>query len=970
MASLLAKVIMPLPLQQGGSSGGGGDGGGHVDNDNGDVPVQLPASTSLDQGELLNHAIRKQQKQENSRHHHPKRALSVPTFSSIEVLFGSNSSNHGNNNANEDDEINNASTGEQNDNTSIPKTPMDQAAMLEKTILEQKQQYEKKFTTSFKEYLFGSTTSTSTSSSSSAWRALPGASLGFASFSLSNSYEEKEQVVANQKPKTAPSSPIRNKKPTTKSIPASPVRLHDDENEMVHDYNHQFKAFKRRFQTFYSSLSPRTSSGDDDDDDGKMTVSSSNSMGLHNADKLVDIASIPSLSTTSTTRRHTTGHNNNKSSKQQTYQVLFLSADTGGGHRASAESLGKQIQLQYPGSSYQLLDTFQSEQIPIYKTLCDNYGDMTKNPWQWRIVYHTSNGAIAGELFKQHLLYLSLQKIKRRIAQLDPDFIICVHPGMVFNHLYAAKELSKEQNRPIPFFVVITDLGSGHRSWFEPGVSKIYLASDWMNMMAIKIGIASSKIVRSGLPIRHNFALQAEQLLNGEGGTNNRTSLKAQQYQQSIRKLLQLPPKSQTVLLMAGGEGQGSALEEIATYLYLALKSQNLHATILVVCGKNADLKEKLTLKDWDLTAAELQNSMNEIDNKKNQKLLDSSTTSPRGTATALSVITRIKKELEELRADSSTSPAAVSPLAMINSGDQNIFDDESSQSRRNYLRKHHRPSPTNSSSSSPRSSTSNNDDTSPTKNNDGGGDNEDVASSPTLSPSTKDKNDEDITTKGNDEKATTNSSNDDVDDDDQDTESDEEEEEEKANMPESLESIASIIGNGSATNVSPESLESVASIFGNKNDSSNPSSSATTTSSSVSSSSAKVKVVPLGFVTKMAEYMVAADILVSKAGPGTIAEAAALGLPMLLTSFLPGQEAGNVDFVVDGKFGIFEQNSKEIANIVTSWLTNPDKLAELSSNACKAGKPYAAQEIIKDIGSTVHTIFGNAVKTSHQETN
>jgi 1,2-diacylglycerol 3-beta-galactosyltransferase len=45
-----------------------------------------------------------------------------------------------------------------------------------------------------------------------------------------------------------------------------------------------------------------------------------------------------------------------------------------------------------------------------------------------------------------------------------------------------------------------------------------------------------------------------------------------------------------------------------------------------------------------------------------------------------------------------------------------------------------------------------------------------------------------------------------------------------------------------------------------------------------------KVTVVDLGFVNDMAEYMVAADVLVSKAGPGTIAEAAAVGLPVMLS--------------------------------------------------------------------------------------
>jgi 1,2-diacylglycerol 3-beta-galactosyltransferase len=47
------------------------------------------------------------------------------------------------------------------------------------------------------------------------------------------------------------------------------------------------------------------------------------------------------------------------------------------------------------------------------------------------------------------------------------------------------------------------------------------------------------------------------------------------------------------------------------------------------------------------------------------------------------------------------------------------------------------------------------------------------------------------------------------------------------------------------------------------------------------------VDVVGLGFVTNMADYMVAADVLVTKAGPGSIAEAAAVGLPVMLTRYV-----------------------------------------------------------------------------------
>jgi len=56
------------------------------------------------------------------------------------------------------------------------------------------------------------------------------------------------------------------------------------------------------------------------------------------------------------------------------------------------------------------------------------------------------------------------------------------------------------------------------------------------------------------------------------------------------------------------------------------------------------------------------------------------------------------------------------------------------------------------------------------------------------------------------------------------------------------------------------------------------------------------------GFVHNIDEYMAASDLLVTKAGPGTIAEAMTRGLPMVLSSFLPGQ----VRFLIFLSFSAF----------------------------------------------------------------
>ena len=50
------------------------------------------------------------------------------------------------------------------------------------------------------------------------------------------------------------------------------------------------------------------------------------------------------------------------------------------------------------------------------------------------------------------------------------------------------------------------------------------------------------------------------------------------------------------------------------------------------------------------------------------------------------------------------------------------------------------------------------------------------------------------------------------------------------------------------------------------------------------------VRMVVKGFCENIDEYMAASDLLVTKAGPGTIAEAMIQGLPCVLSSFLPGQ--------------------------------------------------------------------------------
>ena len=109
---------------------------------------------------------------------------------------------------------------------------------------------------------------------------------------------------------------------------------------------------------------------------------------------------------------------------------------------------------------------------------------------------------------------------------------------------------------------------------------------------------------------------------------------------------------------------------------------------------------------------------------------------------------------------------------------------------------------------------------------------------------------------------------------------------------------------------------------------------------------------IALGFTKAIDEWMAASDLLLTKAGPGTIAEAAALGLPVLLTGYLPGQEFGNVSYVEQEGMGAFERDPAAIAATAKAWLGDDAKLAALAAAARGAARPDATLDIAKDLAA------------------
>jgi 1,2-diacylglycerol 3-beta-galactosyltransferase len=101
-----------------------------------------------------------------------------------------------------------------------------------------------------------------------------------------------------------------------------------------------------------------------------------------------------------------------------------------------------------------------------------------------------------------------------------------------------------------------------------------------------------------------------------------------------------------------------------------------------------------------------------------------------------------------------------------------------------------------------------------------------------------------------------------------------------------------------------------------------------------------------LGFVDDMPDLLRASDVAVGKAGPGAIAEALATGVPLVLTSYLPGQERSNVRFVVESGVGRYAPRPQRLLAAVSDLLCgDDDECRQMRARAASVTTPGAALE-------------------------
>jgi len=251
-------------------------------------------------------------------------------------------------------------------------------------------------------------------------------------------------------------------------------------------------------------------------------------------------------------------------------RVLLLSASAGAGHIRAAQALERAFAEigEQSGASREVqhLDVLNYTNKVFRNLYSKAYIDLVnKMPEVPGWFYDKLDKPWKNERRRLALDTLNTRPLVKLLRQYQPDLIVCTHflPAEIVSWLRAKERLTSRQ------VIVVTDFDV-HAMWLVHHYEHYFVAIDEARVYLEALGIPAEKITVSGIPIDPVFALTKDK--------------------QEMRAKHGLASDRTTILLSAGGFGVGSVDALIASLMHLQHSAQ-----VVAICGRNEELKERLT---------------------------------------------------------------------------------------------------------------------------------------------------------------------------------------------------------------------------------------------------------------------------------------------------------------------------------------------------------------------------------------
>jgi 1,2-diacylglycerol 3-beta-galactosyltransferase len=245
-------------------------------------------------------------------------------------------------------------------------------------------------------------------------------------------------------------------------------------------------------------------------------------------------------------------------------RLLFLIADTGGGHRASANAVAGELLRSAPeGYDIRIVDAFAQAAPHLVGSTAGLYGPVTRHArWGWGALYHATNSRGAVSALNSTVLRLVEPGIARELRSFDPDAVVSFHP--LLNHV--AVRATRRAKRRVPVVTVITDLVDVHASWACVDVDAVVVPSLGGLDRCRRAGIPAGRCYDLGLPVDASFAQPVPSAAE----------------KAALRERLGLHPDRFGLLVCGGADGSGGIARRAR-----AVAASGLDVELAVICGRN-----------------------------------------------------------------------------------------------------------------------------------------------------------------------------------------------------------------------------------------------------------------------------------------------------------------------------------------------------------------------------------------------
>jgi 1,2-diacylglycerol 3-beta-galactosyltransferase len=267
--------------------------------------------------------------------------------------------------------------------------------------------------------------------------------------------------------------------------------------------------------------------------------------------------------------------------------LLFLLADTGGGHRSAARAVSQALEEAYPGRFDPVLcDPLAGRGSAwLLRWVTNLYGPVTRlAPWAWGAAYHACDSRWVMRLLGRTLLALADRPVADSVAAHEPAAIVSFHPLTGG----AAARARQRAGRDIPVVTVVTDLVTSHAAWRAGGAGgadgsdgsdgagpadRVALATAAVRERCRRGGLAANRCVETGLPVTSGF-------WDGPSPDGERAAL---------RRSLGVSERCFLAVLTGGGEGSGGLARRAA-----AIVRSFDDIEVVAICGRNLRLRRRL----------------------------------------------------------------------------------------------------------------------------------------------------------------------------------------------------------------------------------------------------------------------------------------------------------------------------------------------------------------------------------------